>query len=189
MKRVFHRSFVLACVVGLALSLPAGAQKGKSPEDIAREMFSVTRQSDWATYAKLLHPDALAEFKRMFREIIAADTSAEMGKLFFNAANVQAYDSQDAGVLFERFMFNLAKNSPQFAEALKTAEGSVVGTVAERTDLAHVVYRSSAATEGIAISKVNVVTLRKHKGEWKVLLSGSIEGMAARMSQLAKRPG
>lgn len=189
MKRVFHRSFLLACVVGLALSLPAGAQKGRSPEDVAREMFTVTRESNWTAHTRLLHPDALAEFKRMFRELVAAEPTGEVGKLFFNAANVQAYDSQDAGILFERFMSNLAKIVPQFAEALKSLDGTVVGTVTEGADTVHVVYRSSASAEGMSISKVSVLTLRKHDGEWKALLSGSFEGMAARLEQLAKQPG
>ena len=183
------RLVIVAVLIVLRLSVNAEsvpASPAASPEAVVKQMFSVSREADWPGYVKLMHPEALAEFKKMFREIVATEVGKELGTLFFDTKSADEYDAVESAVLFERFMKNLSVKVPQFGEALKTAEGSVVGSVPEGADLVHVVYRSSASAEGIAISRVNAVTLRKHQGEWRLLLTGNIEGIAARLGQLAE---
>jgi hypothetical protein len=180
----------LAIVVLCALvSLPSFAADAPAakPEDVARQMMTLTKQADWPAYAKLMHPDALKEFKRMFGEMMTSEGTKELGRMFFDTPDAAAYNAVAPDVLFVRFMTNLTKNVPQFAEALKSSEGKVIGGVAEGEDVMHVVYRGSAAAEGISVSRVNAITLRKHEGQWRVLLSGEIGGIADRLKQLANR--
>ena len=70
MRRVW-----IAAVVSLLVMAPVcSAQTGAAtPEDVARQMLTLTRAGDWPGYAKLLHPEALVAFQKMFREIVAGD--------------------------------------------------------------------------------------------------------------------
>ena len=61
-----------------------------------------------------------------------------------------------------------------------------VGHVAEGND-AHVVFRLKvAADDGVTITKVQAMSLRRLGPTWRVLLSGEFEGLAA---ALARRTG
>ena len=77
MRRMLLAVVVALFVVGPACAVETGAA---TPEDVAREMLTLTRAGDWPGYAKLLHPEALVAFQKMFREIVAGDASHEAGK-------------------------------------------------------------------------------------------------------------
>ncbi len=183
------RPLAAACFTSLLLLSPvvlcAQAPATSSPEEVTRQLIERTRAGDWPGYVRLMHPDALVEFKRMLGEIVVADPSGEVGKQFFGTADAASYVALEPAVLFERFMTNLSEKIPPFAEALKSVTGTVVGSVPDGPDVAHVVFRSAATTEGIAISRVGTASVKRHNGEWRALLNGSIEGIAARIQQLA----
>jgi hypothetical protein len=143
------------------LSTVAYAQ-GQAPEEVAKASMELVRKGDWSAYARLMHPEALAEAKRLFRPIIAADTSGKVGELFFGVKNSTQYDALSEIAAFEALMTNLTKNIPAFTEALKTVDFTIVGSLPEGEEFVHVVYRGGAKAEGVAISKTSVVTLRRH---------------------------
>ena len=69
-------------------------------------------------FAELMHPAALTDFRRMFREIVALEGVAELRKSFFGVETVAEFDAlTDAGTL-EALMKGLATNVPGVAEAL-----------------------------------------------------------------------
>jgi hypothetical protein len=82
--------------------------------------------------------------------------------------------------------------SPEFQSILGAAETDMLGHVSEGPDLAHVVYRMRLTVEGVAITKLDVMSLRRAGSEWRGLLKGDIEGMAEairRQMEKAKRLG
>jgi hypothetical protein len=169
------------CAGLLAVSaMPAGAagEPAASPESIARDMFAITQRGDFGAYAKLMHPEALAEFQRMFREIVAADKAGEFRSLLFGVSTVAEFDAMTPAIAFERMMTNLTATEPVVAELMRSYSGEVIGSVAEGGDLVHVVYRFSMGAKSLTHSKVSALTLRKYEGEWRLLLSGNIDGIA-----------
>jgi len=184
MRRMLLAVVVALFVVGPACAVETGAA---TPEDVAREMLTLTRAGDWPGYAKLLHPEALVAFQKMFREIVAGDASHEAGKQLFGVADVAAFDALPASEVFERLMATLTK-IPQFAAALASAEGVIVGSVPEGADLVHVVFRVSASADSLTFSRVSAMTLRKFEGHWRALLSGNIEGIAAALAGRSTKP-
>lgn len=179
----------IAVVVALLVVAPVGAAEtgAATPEEVAREMLALTRAGDWTGYAKLLHPEALVAFQRMFREVVAGDPSHEAGKQLFGVADLAAFDALPANDVFQRLMATLTK-IPQFAAALASADGVVVGSVTEGADLVHVVFRLSASADSMTFSRVSAMTLRRSEGQWRALLSGNIEGIAAALARSSAAP-
>jgi hypothetical protein len=176
--------FVLTLVPLLSAGV-AHAAKAESPEGAATLAMSSARKGDWSEYTHRMHPEALAKAKQMFGAIVAADESGRMGKLFFGVESYKTYEALSDSGTFVALMVNLTQHMPAFGEAMKTAEFHVIGTLPEGDDLAHVVYRSGAKAEGLAITKTSVLSMRTYGGEWRMLLTGSIEGLAARLSQMS----
>jgi 2-C-methyl-D-erythritol 4-phosphate cytidylyltransferase len=56
---------------------------------------------------------------------------------------------------------------------------TLVGHVLEGNDVAHVVFRMRVAADGVTITKVQAMSLRRLGPTWRVLLSGDFEGLAA----------
>lgn len=182
-----NRTLVAGLVLALlCLAVPVAAQEPASPEALARAAAEATKKGDWAAFARLMHPEALAELKRMFRPIIAAEGAGAMRAAFFGTEKVEQFDALDDVAVFERLMTNLAKNVPGMAEAMASSEMFVVGSLPEGDQLVHVVYHAGAKTEGMTFSKTSVMTFRRYQGEWRALLAGSIEGLAARLGQMAR---
>jgi len=184
-----RRAMLAAGVVVLSVMAPAWAAEtgAATPEEVAREMLALTRSSDWPGYTKLLHPEALVALQGMFHDVVAGDPSHEAGKQLFGVADVAAFDALPAGEVFQRLMATLTK-IPQFAAALASAEGVIVGSVPEGADLVHVVFRVSASADSMTFSRVSAMTLRKFEGQWRALLSGNIEGIAAALTARSAQP-
>ena len=182
-----NRLLRLGLSVGLLLSaLPLVAQDAASPEMLARAAAEATKKGDWAAFSRLMHPEALAELKRIFRPIVAAEGAGPMRSAFFGTEKIEQFDALDDVAVFERLMTNMVKNVPGMAEAMASSEMFIVGSLPEGDQLVHVVYHSGAKAEGMIFSKTSVMTFRRYQGEWRALLAGNIEGLAARLGQMAR---
>ncbi len=180
------RPLALCLALALIAAGARAAQESPSPEALAKTAAELTRKGDWAGFARMMHPEALAELTRIFRPIVAAEGAGPMRSAFFGVESLEQFDAlTDAGV-FERLMTNLAKNVPAVAEAMSTSEIFVVGSLPEEDQLVHVVYHGGAKAEGLIFSKTSVMTFRRYNGEWRALLSGNVEGLAARLRQLTQ---
>ncbi len=168
------------------LAVPMAAQEASSPEALAKAASEATKKGDWTAFARLMHPEALAEFKRIFRALVAGEGAGPLRSAFFGVEKLEQVDALDDVYVFERLMTNLAKNVPGMAEAMAGSEMFIVGSLPEGDQLVHVVYHAGAKTEGMIFSKTSVMTFRRHQGEWRALLAGNIEGLAARLGQMAK---
>jgi len=171
----------------LYLSPCAACGEAQSPEAVASAAMESAKRGDWAAYTHSMHPGALARAKELFRPLVAGDTEARLGKMFFGVAGVTQYDAMSDSTTFQALMEHLTRNLPAFAEAMKTAEFKIVGTVPEGDDVVHVVYRADASVDDLAITRTSVMSLRKQGGEWRLLLTGNIEGLASRLSQMSSQ--
>jgi hypothetical protein len=178
-----RRSIVAALLVS-ACAAVASAQ-AEAPDAVAKRAAEATARADWKAFAELMHPAALADFRRMFREIVALEGAAELRKSFFGIETLAEFDAYTDAGTFEALMKGLATNVPGMAEALGSLSMEVVGVLPEGEELAHVVYRTGASIESLTISKTAVMTLRRHDGQWRMLLNGAIEGLAQRLAMVA----
>lgn len=185
---MWHRTRDIVVVLTAITLLSSSALADTStPEVLAAKTSAFAKKGDWASYANLMHPEALSSLKKIFRPIAKADESGQVLRRLFGVQSLDRYDSMADTAIFQALMSNLTRNFPGFADAMQSHETDVIGSVPEGKDLVHVVYRFGAKTEGMTISKTSVITFRQHNGQWRALLTGNIEGLAARLSQLSQR--
>ena len=171
----------------LALPAPAHAQdRVETPEAVTRQYAAAVRANDWVGTASLMHPDALAHFRRMFIPILAADSSGQLCRRLFDASSSAELAALPDDELFARFFRTLVNDAPELHAMFTAADLVPVGHVLEGSDVAHVVFRMKVAADGVTLTKVQAVSLRRAGRTWRVLLSGDFEGMAA---ALARRTG
>lgn len=170
-----------------ASSLPARAQdRPETPEAVTRQFGAAMRTNDWVGTAQLMHPDALARFRSMFLPILRADTTGRLcERLFATTSSAEIAALPDAEV-FARFFRTLVSGTPELGGMFAGADMVPVGHVLEGDDVAHVVFRMKVAADGVTITKVQAMSLRRSGSTWRVLLSGEFEGLA---TALARRTG
>jgi hypothetical protein len=171
--------------------LAAGAQAqspATTPESVAREYFAAMRAADWQRAARLMHPDALGEFKGFFRALAATDSASELLGAFFGVRTAAELDALPPGEVYARMLGSMARLSPEMRDAMSTLQADVVGQVPEGPGTAHVVYRMRVGVQDVSVSKVEVLSLRRSGGGWLALLTGDLQGMMQSLSRAAPRP-
>ena len=66
-----HRTTIAALLL-LSFAAALSAQS-EAPDAVAKRAAEATARADWKAFAELMHPAALADFRRMFREIVALE--------------------------------------------------------------------------------------------------------------------
>jgi hypothetical protein len=185
------RSLILGLVAlgaGLAAPAPAAAQqRAETPEAVTRQFGAAMRANDWVGTAQLMHPAALARFRGMFLPILAADSTGQLCERLFATTSAAEVAALPDAELFARFFRTLVSTAPELGGMFAGADLVPIGHVLEGNDVAHVVFRMKvAADDGVTITKVQAMSLRRSGPTWRVLLSGDFEGLAA---ALARRTG
>jgi hypothetical protein len=175
--------------LGASLLAPglAAQDRIETPEAVTRQFGAAMRANDWIGTAQLMHPEALARFRDMFIPILRADSTGQLcERLFATTSSAEIAALPDAE-LFARFFRTLASGTPDVGGMFAGSDIVPVGHVLEGDDVAHVVFRMKvASSDGVMITKVQAMSLRRAGPTWRVLLSGDFEGLAA---VLARRTG
>lgn len=182
------REGALATLLGLGLmqGRPATAQPeptagrtaAGSPEAFAERYVQALRDERWSDAAGMMHPEALAELRAMFAPIVTHPEGGEVGREVFGLAEPGDFATTSDTALFAAFLRTVTGNSPEFMAVMKQAKATWVGHVDEGADVTHVVYRLHMAYEGIAITKLDVMSLKRSDGEWRAVLKGDVRGIA-----------
>jgi hypothetical protein len=174
----------------LLASTPAHAQeRAETPEAVTRQYAAAVRANDWVGTANLMHPDALARFRRILMPILAADSSGQLCRRLFDASSLTELAALPDDELFARFFRTLVTDAPELHAMFTGADLVPVGHVLEGEDIAHVVFRMKVAADGVTLTKVQAVSLRRAGRTWRVLLSGDFEGLAAALARRTGRIG
>ena len=169
-----------SAVVPTPAPIPVAAE---TPESVVARYTRAVQRRDWKTSAALMHPDALRQLKRLFRPAVIGAPNLGIGKTFFNVSTAAQFDRLSSAQIFERLMTATTRINPEVSAALATSKSQILGHVLEAPETAHVVYRITLKTQGVSITKIAVMPVKKIGNTWGGLLSGDIEGMAAAFSR------
>lgn len=182
----------VACFIASILILAANAHAAATPEELVDQYFRAFRSGDLEGMAALMHPDELASMQRELVPIIAHGIDAvESGtavdplqlKLFADTDSIDEISSESPQKFFVRFMSWVGRMNPMMKESMREATIETIGHVNEGENMAHVVYRIRVMAQGARVSQMNVMPAKKNGEEWRLMLSGEINGI----SELLKR--
>ena len=175
----------LLLLVGAPRLLAADDQ---SPEAVAKAAMDSMREGKIAEFAGLMHPDALQALKDMLLPVIdaaARDNDRDLQKLFGDKdyEQIKAMTPREFFITFMRSVLNLR---PEVQEILKNSKWEFLGHVKEGDDTVHIVVRYKADYLGASITKLEVLSARRHEGAWRLLLTGDVQNMASALKQRYK---
>lgn len=181
----------LSSLLLIALILPSAAPgqdaPSSTPEAVAERALLALQENRIDDFADAMHPEALKGFRKIFVELLDAadddDQADQLLTLFAGVDSVEALRTLDHHAFFVAFYKGITQVRPELKAVLASAKLETLGHVMEGEDIAHVVYRMSAGFEGIALSKMQVLSLRRTPDGWAMLLSGDIEGVTSALRQ------
>jgi hypothetical protein len=184
---------VLLIVTCQSAAIAAASQDTGTPEAIVERYFRAVAEGSFGEAAALMDPAGLERLKDMLVPVLveasAAGNRAPL-TLLDGVGTAEAAENLSGPAFFAAFMRGLARLNPAFAQAFRSVTGTVIGSVPEGDATRHVVCRSTARAGDIALTKMTVVTLHRVGDDWKVALSGEIEGIveAIRKGIASRKP-
>ncbi|HEY9428938.1 MAG TPA: hypothetical protein VIR34_17390 [Gemmatimonadaceae bacterium] len=175
-------SVLLGVLLLAATTVHAQAEPADTPEAVAKQLIAALGAGDFAANAALMHPSALATFRRFVVGLSASDTSGATLEQVFGVTSSAALDTLSDTQLYARFFGKMVAAQPEMGAAIRSATYAIVGHVDEAPDLAHVVYRMTMTVDGIPVRKVDVLTLRRYGSTWRALLTTDLENLISRVS-------
>lgn len=158
----------------------------KTPEKVARDYIEALHSSDLEGMTDLMHPDALDQFKQMFREIVALDTAGTIAVSMFGLTDSTEFGQQSPRQLFTSLM-RTTLSSIQQTLASGFAYDIIGSVMDDSSAICYVVYRTRFQEEEFQFTEVSVLPLRKNNDLWGVLLTGDMEGIAAFMAKQVRK--
>ncbi|MBN8212038.1 MAG: hypothetical protein J0M09_03895 [Xanthomonadales bacterium] len=164
------------------------------PEQVAREAYRRMQTADWVAAAETFDPAALKRFRELLLPVLdvvgvagkdRADQEqdneqdkASAGALMLWVLFAPATSVEEIKALSDREVFaRIMANTMSLASA-KLEGQDVIGSVAEGSDMVHVVTRNVAKVEAMTMTKVEAITLHRTPHGWRLALTGDLEGLA-----------
>lgn len=185
-----------SCFVGIFfLAIAAAAAKDSEPTAVEAEQQAVVkasyeacREAKWETYARLMDPRDLAEFKQKLRPVLQAapvnPTAPGKGllDLFDGGKDLKTVAGWEPQEFFARFMRGTTTNTPLW-QGYAGQKYKIIGIVSENADQAHAVVRVEKTMATLKITRMEVVSLRRVAGaDWRVSLPEELRGLAQTLS-------
>ncbi len=168
----------------------AQAQVPEKPEEIARACIEASRAGDWLKAGSLMHPAALKQLRDMFGPLIEmAKTEKDKQEMsaMLGVKDKAAFDKLSDQEVFGKIFGMITSISPEIKNALNSSTYEIIGSVPEKTDLLHVVFRMQLkldlpnAPTPISFGKLDVMTLQRFENSWRAILKGDLQGIIQAM--------
>lgn len=165
----------------------AGQWAADSPEAAALRQMEAMRARDFTAMAALMHPDALREIRDFLVPILEHDEGAEFREMLLGTDDVAVLDTLSHAALFAQFLQFVMASDSSIGASLGAAQMTPIGHLMEG-DTVHVVSRLTVTLEGVAMTQMDVLSLRHYQGQWRSLLSGDLSGLVAMIRQALLGP-
>jgi hypothetical protein len=169
--------FALSCALAAA---PLRAQT-PTPAQVAGDIMAAVRATDWGRMATLMDTGALRQLHALLEPILTLDDPevAGMRQTMFGFATLEAARAATDSAVFVGLMRFTTSQQAGLADAMRSAQFAVLGTVPEGRDTMHVVGRISLTVESIAVTNMEVISLVRAGATWRGLLKGDVTAMAS----------
>lgn len=187
----FHRAASpLGWFTVFALTAAAcGPGGGETPEEFTQRYLEAVRAGEFQAMAGLMHVDALREIRDLLDPLFSSPMGDEVARELLGLRSASETVAMSDTAVFVGFIRFVLWQNPELTEALRTAEMQILGHVSQGADTAHVVYRLELDVEGIRMSRMDVVSLRRTEDSWRALLTGDVSAVAAALRQMVEAQG
>lgn len=157
---------LLAVLLICPLGLGAQVSDPPPPEVVADEFNRGFQTMAWAGLVQRIHPDALAYIRQALDILMDVDTTGFVLDRLLGGTDPDEYPELPDEEAVRRTLAGVQREVPGLLSSLTTRRTEVLGVVSEGEDR-HVVYRTLALLQG-AVPRVEVMTLSRWEGRWKV---------------------
>jgi len=193
---LFFVTLSATSVLSAQQQLPSGrlgaapAATAETPEGVAARYMTALKAGDYAACARVMHPEALIELRRLFAPIIAKDKAGRVSQQLFGATPAQFATLGDA-MLLERLLRNSMTAGGQGQQAaaaaavLKSAQITPLGHVKEGADMAHVLMRAQFVIQGLPVTRMDVMSMQRTGTVWRATLPADVRNLAGALARQA----
>ncbi len=183
-RAVVLRSVALSCLLACVWPLSAAELKpDMTPEQVAIEAYARMRAGDWPGAAETFDPAALKQFREFFDAQGETSPMAPMLQALLGVEDGKSLEKLDDTAFFAGFLQSMMG---RMGGMVTLGGQQILGGVPEGADRMHLVTRTSAEAMGLKMTNMEVVTLNRTSGGWRLALSGQMEGMAALFRKMAE---
>lgn len=178
-------AILLATLLALFSSLPTHAQSDRAALDGYLEAMT---RLDFKQGATFFAEQDCRQFKALLKPILEMANGPEMRETAFRVFGElllpAKFDALPPCALVADLLTRVFALSASLGAATSLASPSVLGAVPEGEDIRHYVVRSRATVGGEDVVNVQVVTVSRVEGAWRVRMSERLSGMASLMPRL-----
>jgi hypothetical protein len=167
-------------LAALALLFAASAGSAQSASSAAERYMEAMRASNWSAAAAMMHPGALAEFRRLVQVVAARPDAAQVMQPAFGVATGEIAGLSDLQ-LYERVIARQLSADPEVAEIMRRSRFRITGETAAG-DTAKVAYEMTAEVGGSPVTIPSEIRFLRDAGAWKALLSVDMERALSSMT-------
>lgn len=182
--KVFDVKQALGFVLGMVLSCAAFASEESEVKSVMTQYFDAAKVFDTSEMASLMHPEALGRFRRAIDRALHGEKKelAEEELLpLFSLTSMAKYTDLTDLELYQRLNETVRNTQPNLVAIMETSTFEFVAEAA-RGDVVYVTYILTIDVEGHEISKDVVQKLKKHNGQWLLLLPADGEASIAEIA-------
>jgi len=153
-------------VAMVCLLAPANAQSSASSlEDFAKSYWTALQSGDTARIVSMIHPKALASFRKKadayVNSLLVFDKFGGNLRVEFGVTTKEEFQKLSDSFVFEQFLKRTALE-PGHLEIEKATKRELIGTIRERDDLAHLIYRSDIVMLDSQGNRLKTATFERH---------------------------
>lgn len=178
---------LLAAVCLLVASCPSLA--ADTPEQVYQQSVEAVRQHGFAAMSDYMHPQELERFKGMLMPLFdnSGDVPGkEIARSFFGGDATPASIAAMPAVDFMKAVMGMIEGQLKGVD-VRVGDSHVIGSVPEG-EVVHLVTRTSVGAGALALTQMEVVSLRPFGDSWRLLLSGQMEGLAQVLKTRSAKP-
>ncbi len=175
---------IAVCFSLLFVTLPASAD---DVERVILQYFDAMEYEDYDAAARLFDPEDTKRFRESFAFMSELSVNQQQS-VYEQMIGPWATQESVEKMSDEEFFASI------FGFAMRQAMGQVqitsaeyLGTVMEGEDLAHAVTRISVSVGNMEITDMDVTSLARRNGAWKMKVSGDVERVAEQLRAMFGR--
>ncbi|GAB2898430.1 hypothetical protein GCM10027046_30350 [Uliginosibacterium flavum] len=159
----------------------------QTPEDACRTYYTALQEQGLGVVPEYMHPDELARFKSMLMPIFQTKPNSKDKEFMAAVFGASATPTTVAALPPVELMRAVMRLVSKKMDAVNISFDSVtiLGSVTEG-DLAHVVVRSKIGSGDFSMTKMEVVSFKPDNSDWKLMLTGDMEGLAKAIQAAGK---